>query len=165
MPRPPIKVNDFVKRARLRLREQHLNTNIFGRVVEICQNPLFVNVVWDNDIVPCLERKKELKRTEPVISQTFQQRQKTCRQKVLARITSDSPQIPNIAIGHKKPSNNSKAPINKDAKNYKVCCEFCIYMNIILLYIQFYYYFRKQLKIQWFCTYVAFVKRKLIFLV
>ena len=125
MPRPPIQVNDIVKRdmSRVRLREQHLYTNVFGRVVEICQNPLFVNVVWDNDIIPCLERRRNLQRTEPVVPQTLQQRKKTFLENILARKTSDAPELPNIAIGHKKPSNNSKAPINKDAKNYKVCCE------------------------------------------
>ena len=103
MPRLPIKVNDIVKRGRLSLREQHFK-NVFGRVVEICQNPLFVNVVWDNDIVPCLERKKNLQCSEPAIPQTPQKIQKEyyarnaskiqkaycTRKKVLASITSNS---------------------------------------------------------------------------
>jgi len=133
---PPLKLNDVVKRIS---RNSLYNTNIVvtGRVVEICQNTLFLNILWDNTTVPSLEQRRNLRReygAESIIPQTTRERVATYR-----AVNAQEPIIPQTpqarltaCRARKKTLDNSIAPINKDAKNYKV---FYIYVWFICLFI------------------------------
>jgi len=127
---PSFKVNDVVKRF---CRSLNNNTNITGRVVEICQNTLFLNILWENNTVASLEKKQNLRRAELIIPQTLQE-----RVAIFRAVNAQEPIIPTTlqarvaaCRARQQTTGNSNAPINKDAKNYKV----------IYIYVLFVYYY------------------------
>jgi len=125
---PSFKVNDVVKRF---CRSLNNNTNITGRVVEICQNTLFLNILWENNTVPSLEKKRNLRRAESITPQTTQE-----RVAIFRAVNAQEPIIPTTlqarvaaCRARQQTTGNSNAPINKDAKNYKV-----IYIYVLFVY-------------------------------
>jgi len=182
---PSFKINEIVTRKTKNC--SLLNSTITGTIVEVCENKLFLKIVWENNINPTLEFKRNIQRVASVIRQTSQARQTICRvRKTNLKASSDSPPKKILKASSVSPpalpetpqarrqkksrtrknaSNNFDAPINKDARNFKVLN--CI-SNLLLIYAYCIYFkkiYRKLLKPQWCCIYVVFVKKIAISLV
>ena len=70
---PSFKIDDLVQRKLCKC--TLLNSTITGKIVECCENKLFLKILWENNTDATLEYKRNLQRVASVIPQTSQTRQ------------------------------------------------------------------------------------------
>ena len=70
---PSFKIDDIVQR---KLHSCSLiKATITGKIVEVCENKLFLKILWENNTDPTLEYKRNIQRVASVIPETSQDRE------------------------------------------------------------------------------------------